>query len=362
MRQTKFLILCLLPLLLFSCKKKEEKKEQPDFDRKAMLTNIGNNIILPAYSDFSQKSGDLHAKVQDFNKNPGTASLTAVQLAFKNAFLSWEPVAVFGFGPAEQEALRVSLDVYPTDTAQINKNIADGSTNLDGAQNIDAKGFPAVDYLLFGVASDNAGILAKFTTDAQATNRKAYLEAIAAQISTKASAVSNAWASYLNTFVNASGTDVGSSVGILVNQLNYSFEMIKNNKIGIPLGKQTLGNPLPEKTEAYYSGISAQLAVKHEESILNIFLGGSGLGFDDYLTHLKANYNGGSLADAIHTQLSLVKEKLVAIPDPLSVAIVNNMAVVNTAYTELQKTVVLLKSDLSSALGVLITYQDNDGD
>jgi len=39
-----------------------------------------------------------------------------------------------------------------------------------------------------------------------------------------------------------------------------------------------------------------------------------------------------------------------------------NPSVVDAAYVELQKQVVLFKTDMPSSLGVLITYQDNDGD
>ncbi len=49
-----------------------------------------------------------------------------------------------------------------------------------------------------------------------------------------------------------------------------------------------------------------------------------------------------------------------AVPDPLSNSIVNSQAVVNAAYLEIQKLVVLLKTDMPSSLGVLITYEDND--
>jgi predicted lipoprotein len=152
-----------------------------------------------------------------------------------------------------------------------------------------------------------------------------------------------------------------------VNQLNYDFEFLKNYKIAIPLGKRTLGTPLPEKVEGYYSKISIQLAAEQFKAIENIYLGKSklgvdGLGLDDNLVHLKSEYNGGTLSDAIRAQITTVLSKIQAIPDPLSSSITNNPAIVDAAYVEMQKLVVLFKTDMSSALGVLITYQDNDGD
>ena len=50
------------------------------------------------------------------------------------------------------------------------------------------------------------------------------------------------------------------------------------------------------------------------------------------------------------------------INDPLSNEILTNKDDVTTCYSKLQELVPLMKVDMTSALGVLITYQDNDGD
>ncbi|MDQ3534753.1 MAG: peptidase M75, Imelysin, partial [Bacteroidota bacterium] len=159
----------------------------------------------------------------------------------------------------------------------------------------------------------------------------------------------------------------GSSFGELVNELNFDYEVIKNPKVGIPLGKKSLGQKLPESVEAYYSGISKDLALLNVKAIEDIYSGRSkagteGKGLDDYLNQLNAQYNGGFLSAAINSQFDIVKSKIQVIPDPLSDAIINHQNIVEEAYSEIQKMVVLLKTDMPSAMGVLITYQDNDGD
>ena len=50
------------------------------------------------------------------------------------------------------------------------------------------------------------------------------------------------------------------------------------------------------------------------------------------------------------------------IPAPLSIAVDQYKTEVDAAYLEIQKNVIMLKTDMPSAMGVLITYQDNDGD
>lgn len=352
----------------FCCKpEKEEETPKPEFDRKAMLENIGNNVIVPNYLSFKAKTFSLDSAVADFNSASDLTKLNNLQNLFKETYLLWQNISTFEFGPAYDILFRVNSNNFPTDTVQINSNITTGSYDPATAGNLDAKGFPAIDFLLFG-RTDNNSILANFTSDANAANRKTYLQNLSSELKSNASAVYNSWVGgYAGTFSNNTGTDVGSSLGMLVNELNYDYEILKNYRIGIPLGKKTLGTPQPNKVEAYYEKNSVQLAVEHIKSIENIYLGRSksgsdGLGLDDYLIRLEAQYNSGLLSDAIKSQFSVTISKLQAIPDPLSETIVNNPAVVDAAYNEIQKLLVLLKTDMPSALGVQITYQDNDGD
>jgi predicted lipoprotein len=373
MELKKILILCSVVSILFlqaGCKDKKNEQPQADFDRNGMLINIGNNIIIPNYQNFNSKVITMDSLLTVFNLNPSASGLINLQNAFKDAYISYETVSMLDFGPAEQEVLRVTVNIFPCDTSKINTNISTGGYNLDAASSAAATGFPALDYLLFGTGADNTEILAKLTTDSKAAERKAYLAALSNQIKAKANNVLNGWlpsgGNYINTFINASGTDMGSSVGYLVNQINYELDNLKNAKIGIPLGKQSLGVIYPEKTEGYYSGISLQLALTQVSTTQNIFLGKSGSndgsGFDDYLTQIDASYNGGSLSLAINNQFNTAIAKLNLVPNPLSGTIQSNPATVDTAYVEIQKLLVLMKTDMPSALAVLITYVDNDGD
>lgn len=354
--------------IVSSCGNDDGGSASDGFDRKGMLQNIGNEIIIPDYHNFNNLAADLHIKVQEFHAAPTNATLSAVQAAFVEAYKGWQKISVYELGPAAEPGvmLRMRINIFPTDTVQINSNISSGTYNLEDLGNADAKGLPAIDYLLYGTGADAAAILDKYTNDGLAANRKAYLLAVSEEIKNMAAQVYNAWipsgGNYINTFIEASGTDIGSSIGQLVNQFNYDFELIKNPKIGIPLGKKTFDEPLPAKVEAYYSGISVELATLNLQALKNLFLGGAGLGFDDYLNFLGASHSGQPLSVVIANQFDVDIQKVQVIPDPLSASILNNTALVNDAYTELQKTVVLIKTDMPSALGVLITYQDNDGD
>jgi uncharacterized protein len=361
--------LLLLSALFVQCNRKKKKDPDEDpvtvFDKQAMLTNYADALIIPSYTDFKTS---LDSFVTVYNSFKVSGSLTDYQLVkqkFLIAYLKYQRCDAFEFGPAESELIRSSFNIFPTDSTQINSNIAAGSYNLSLIANLDAKGFPALEFLFYGNGASENSMLNLFSN----TNRKQYVSDLLAEMSSKINTVVSTWnTSYRNTFVNSLGTDVGSSIGYLVNQLNYQLDYLKNAKVGIPLGKKSLGVPMPTNCEAYYTTtLSITYAKETLNLIENAYLGRSlsgsnGKGFDDYLVHLDAKYNGGSLNDAINTQFSLAKTKLAAVPDPLSTQVTSNAATVDAAYVELVKLLVLLKTDMPSSLGVVITYQDGDGD
>ncbi|PZF74554.1 imelysin family protein [Taibaiella soli] len=357
-----------LATAIFSCNKKSDdnKTSTPDFDRKAMLTNWGNNIVAPGFQNLNTAVTDLDAAIADFNQAPDGTKLAALQSKLTSAYQKWEVCEPMELGLADQDLLNVNANTFPASVTLINQNIAAGSYSLSAVSNLSAKGFPALDYLLLGAGTTSADILAAYTTDANATNRKKYLADVSADLKSMVSAVSASWSSAaaITAFVNASGTDVGSSLGQMINKMDFDMDVLKNAKMGIPMGKQSMGQLFPEKTEAYYNGISASLMVAQVQAIQNIYLGkssaGDGVGLDDYLVAINAQYNGGTLNDAIKAQFDATIGALQAVSDPFSANVTSANA--GTAYTQVQKLLVLLKTDMPSALGVMITYNDNDGD
>ncbi len=352
-------------LIFSSCKKKKEGEEETadNFNKTELLTNISDNVIIPAYTSYKSGVDSLELASNTFVSNKNTTNLLALRVKFVNAYLLFQNVSTFEFGPAENEIFRSGANTFPCDTPQIKSNVNTGIFDLNMASNFDAKGYPALDYMLYGKGKTDQDILNLFASDSDAVNRCNYFSALVTELRTKATSVLNSWTgSYRSTFVSSNSSDVGSSVGLLVNQLSQDLEITKNYRVGIPAGKKTMGALLPEKCEAYYSKASLALAKKHVESLERIYLGNSGKGFDDYLDFLNAKYNGGSLNATITNQFSVVKTKLNAVPETLDNSIVNNFAPVDAAYTELQRLVVLIKADMPSALGIVITYQDTDGD
>ena len=77
---------------------------------------------------------------------------------------------------------------------------------------------------------------------------------------------------------------------------------------------------------------------------------------------VNAQQNSQQLSTVIDNQFLTILDELNNINGSLGDEIINNKTQITQTYQELQQLVPYIKVDLTSALGVLITYQDNDGD
>lgn len=336
-----------------------------EFDRAAMLTNYADNMILPGYSDLQMRVGEYKAAVDAFASEATVANLEALQASFKSVRLAWQSVNFFQFGPAETNALRTLLNTYPTDKDKIENNIDNGGYTLGSIDNLAAGGFPAVAYLIYGQDQSNQEIVEAFTTEPKATERLTYLTDNTDFIETAVDEVNDSWeatgADYRAEFLDPSngGTGTGSSISLLVNALIQQYErFLRDGKIGIPAGVRSAGVPRPAATEAYHGGYSSELVVANLQALKSLLTGGSGSGLDDNLRFLEED-------DLVADILSGIDQAIVdaqQLTDPLSSDIDDDPQPAINVFTTMQDPLVLIKVDMTSALGITITFQDNDGD
>jgi len=333
-----------------------------DYDQEMLFTSVADNIILPQYRNFRTDVDALGNSTNAFLAAPSTATLDALRQQFSSAWLQWQRVAPFEFGPAESVFLANSLNNFPLDQQALEDNVAAGSWSFDNPSTFD-KGFPALDYLLYGLGDTPEAVVAAFTTGAQATGYQAYLDAVVSDIQTRTTQVVDEWENgYRTSFISNTGTAAGTSLSLIINSLNLHYENLRRDKIGIPAGVLTLGFTNPDKVEAPHSRLSLDLAKAGLESSLNYFQGGNSEGIDDLLNYMDAEKDGQSLADLIRDQYALAQTQLNDIDGDLQVAVDQDSDDVQTAYTELQRQIVNLKTDLPSMLCVAITYVDNPSD
>lgn len=325
-----------------------------DAFKTSMLTNYADNLIIPGYTDFQNKINALETSVNTFLNTPASGTQDAVKPVFKDAYLSFERISAPYLGPSSSISANNYINTFPAVSAKIESGIQSGVYDFNVSTLSDSiQGLPALDYLLF-----SANAVTKFSA-ADAANRKKYVRDVITRIKSLTQTILSQWnGGYRAVFIASLKTDVGSSIGLLVNQFAFEMDRLKGPRIGWPFGKQSNGVVFADKCEAYYSGISAVLAAENLSSLKNYYTGGSGNGIDDYLVLLKKD----QLNKDVLAQFDIAINALKAIPDPMSAAFTNNATVIDEAYKQVQKLLTLLKTDVASATSVQINYMDNDGD
>lgn len=363
--------LLLTLMVLSACDNSTSPDDQNDFDRSEMLNNYGNHIILPAFAKMQTAAGKLQTAAENFENERTPEQLENLQAALKGARLAWQDVSPFQFGPAKSILLRSSLNTYPVDKDKIAGNISSGNYSLGAIDNRDAAGLPALGYLLHGIGDSNEEILAMYTRDTEAENRMTYLLDNITFVKDKIDTAASEWQStggdYIGMFLSQenAGTDAGSSLGMLINEYVRHYErFLRDGKIGIPAGVISAGTPRPVAVEAYYGGYSVELAIANLNQIERIFTGAGGKGLDDNLVAIndRVDFDTEELSNDIKSQIDEAQSALEQLNDPLSQQIEENNGPVLTSFEELHALVSMLKAEMTSALGITITYQDNDGD
>lgn len=350
---------------LVSCDDTNPFERINNFDQQPMLINYADSLIVPGYAALKQETDKLATEIEALLANPTEEMLQNARQQLKEARLSWQQVAMYQFGPAESYGLTAALNIYPADKLQIDQNIASGNYDLSAISNQDARGFQAMEYLLYGDGQTNEELLA-----ALVDNRAQYLSDVLAAMRVAVNQTAEDWsgsvATYRDEFVSedAVGVDIGSSVGKMVNGFIRDLERnTRDGKVGIPVGIRSLGNPILGAVESPFANYSVVLLLANLNAFKQMFNGGAGTGFDDYLRGIGAATTGNESLDVrINAQFDKAIAAASQLSDPLQSTIETDKAKVELVFAELQVLVTLLKTDFASSIGVVISYQDTDGD
>lgn len=373
----KIFIIISVITCIWACSKTEEQvvDKFESFDRKSMLTNLGNNVIIPSFEAFYQKTDALDLAVVAYTSDlKNEQKLLVVQQAWIEMAKAWKLASVFKQGPIEDKFLLSNIDYSSKGTylnvTLLEKTISEGTT-IDNAyvesKGATVKGIHTIEYMIFDKAKANSNIIGGYT-GINGAKRTAYLKALSINLKNQAKLIVDEWkGGYLTKFITADGRDINSSLGVMSNKLIDLIYTIRDERIGVPIGRRTNGTPQPDYAEAILSESSIALAINELKGIENGFLGKSpsgtkGVGIDDLLDKLEAKSGEELLSKKIKTQFITVYAKLNAISTPLPIAVVNNKAEVQAAYDEIKKLQVMMEVDMINNLGVLLTFSDNDGD
>ena len=367
----------LLSVFIFSCSENnnESSSYSDSYDREELLENIVFNIIIPAHENHMQKLNDLQTQTNNFISEKNQSNLESLRSSFFDSYMAWQHIEMFDIGYAEEIMYRRKMNVYPTNTDRVEINIQNQNIDFDTNPNqYAAQGYPAIDYMIYGLADSDEEILNKYANDVSNETYVFYLEALINDMVSSSESVVEYWAANGSDFTSSSGNTASSSLNMLVNDFVYYYEKgFRANKIGIPAGRWSSVNP--QNVEAYYrQDISKDLAKEALFACKNFFMGNhfgssdvSGEGLYDYLAYLDdTNYSDSEmfvgLEDDIIQAFDNSMEKIDLLNDNFVVQINTDHVKMLAAFDAIQVGVVRLKTNMMSILGISVDYFDADGD
>jgi len=340
------------------------------YDRTAMLTSWADNIIIPAFTNYQSKVNALSEKTATYTATPTTDNLVALRASWLAAYKAYQYVAMHDIGKASELYLIESTNIFPTDVAGITANVASGNYIFTQPLQYSRQGFPALDFLINGLAATDAEIVTYYTTNARATAYKKYVTDVVAKLKTTADAIVADWnGSYRATYIANTTTSISGAIGQTTNNFIKNYEKdVRFPKLGVPAGLFSNGTTYPDKVEAFYKkDVSKELladAIKASHDFFNgknFTTGAEGPGLKGYLDAVNA---GGStpLSGVINSKYTAALNAVNALNNNLSLQITTDNAAAVNAYNAVQQVVIFTKVDMLNALHIPIDYVDGDGD
>jgi predicted lipoprotein len=267
-----------------------------DDARRAVLTDIGGNVILPALRDIDATAKSLATATDALAAAPAVASArTQAQAAWRAAMAQVQRGEVLQMGPGAfvtdpgGRGLRLKIYSFPQFNACNIHNAAYADQVVDDSTPLDRTGMGAIEYLLFSDAND-PGCPPAGGLDGQA-KRAQYAARLARRVSEVATQLTAAWepggGNFLAQLATAgTGSMTFSSPQIamdaLASAIFYFEKQTKDRKTSAPTGitasevVECVNVSCPELAESRFSRASRDNIRINIATFREVFTGKSG--------------------------------------------------------------------------------------
>jgi predicted lipoprotein len=319
-----------------------------------LLQNLTDDTATPTTARFANQADALVSSLNALETSADAATLRAAQAAWRSARHAYRLLDAMHYGPKAELETSDRIDTFPADVSAIATLASAAAPPLSGAAN-NAKGFLALEALLFSEAGDGAALEALAEPKKRALARSMG-EDIAGAAHQLADAWSFGFASQLKTAGNGSTryATERAAVDDLVGAVSYAFEIVVAVELANPLGRKNAGRPDQSQIIAR---ISDNAITDMLSTLAGIRATYDGRGFTTLVRTRSA-----SLDDAFHAQLAACEDKLKALPPPFSQALLYRTSAVLDAYDTCKTAKATWNVEVTSALGATMKPADNDGD
>lgn len=360
-------ITSVLVLFSVSCDQGDisEDEQEIQYQRQSQLTNVYTNGIAVLNRQFIEETSSLNQVANTFSQSLSIANFETVQTQWKEVLTVWKNMELYNVGDIENSFIHFEINRWPSNTQNI-EGLIEGETTINETfitgNGSSTKGISAIEYLLFS-QSTNTETLVTFTTASNAQRRVTYLVALTENLMTKAIELEQQWVAYENNFTSLLQNGLSGSQNQLANAMVTLSEQMVIRKLGNALGEANGGTIEVSELENFRSKSSLLSLKENLNALSNCYTGDFRnniikWGFNDYLDLVGAVV----LSDNIEASFANCSQKINAISGSLEDAMISNPDKVRDLQEALNELEVLIKVDMSNAIGATVTVNSNDGD
>jgi predicted lipoprotein len=313
---------------------------------------LWHSDLAEGYQALVTSAENLQQQSQSYCQAPEKHSLEAVSDAWEEAFNAWQRVRFVDFGPIERDNIAWQLQFWPDSknlVARKTDNWLKGDQPITAAalaaDSVAAKGFPALEYLLFD-PSVSGGKHA--LPDARACG---LLQAVSAQIHDNATRLNGDWSRFKSHFLSRpeyADTTVSAAM--------HSLEILRDKRLAAPMGLGGKGRRNPYIADAWRSGESLETIEATLHGLQNYFLPG--------FLALMDERQLSPLAEQFGLRLTEALVRLDEMPDAMAPLLKTDEGYrkLQLLYIDLDRLATLLNGPIASELGIIKGFNSSDGD
>ncbi len=354
-------------LLFMSCNNEgiSESEYQIEYTRTEQLKNTYENEIIVLASLFIKKTSLLKTSIVNFKSNTTLTNLATTKENWLEVLKTWKQLELYNLSAVENSFIHFEINRWETNTENVNIFI-NGNEVINEAfiasKGSSSKGISALEYLLFS-SDNNQNVLNSFTIDTNYNRRLDYILALSENLHLKANELLNLWENDKISFISSIENGISGSQNQLTNAMINLIEEVIISKLGNPLGDKSGGIIKTDALEAARSKSSLLIIQEHLTALKRCYTGAFidndiQWGFDNYLTLISREDLDISILNAFNN----CQIKIDKISNPLSEELLQNTQNITDLQDSFRDLLILIKVDLSNAIGATVTLNDNDGD
>ena len=183
-----------------SSNQNQTTSSETTYNRSSFLINVADNILIPSHNQFKTYLIELQEASNQFTDETNDSNLKFLREKWIASYKSWQHIEMYDIGRAEEIYFKSKMNIYPVNIDRLENNVSTGSYDLNNANNFSSQGFPALDYLLYGIGSSDSEIVDKFSSG---SGYKTYLKDIILKMVANTNEVIDSWVPYRDVFVNS---------------------------------------------------------------------------------------------------------------------------------------------------------------